>query len=104
MIDPVQSRIALQADLERIGGEMQKEGWTVEPWPLESVTFFVTMRSDIDSESYMVRLICDDYPDEPPSIKCVDPVTKDQNVGRAWPRCEGFRPPPTSDLCMNISR
>lgn len=104
MIDTVQARIALEADLERISDVIQKDGWVIDPWPLESETFFVAMRSGIDKESYTMRLICNGYPDEPPSIACIDPSTRSPNALRAWPQCEGFRPPPTADLCLNISR
>lgn len=101
-MDPLQSRIALEADLQAIAEERARQRWVVEPWPLTSTTFFVTTTSDIDNEAYMIRLECDNYPTLPPSIKCVNPSSKEPNDPRAWPRCEGFRP--TSDLCLNISR
>jgi hypothetical protein len=101
-MDPVQSRIALQADLERLADECDRNGWKIEPWPIVDTTIFVTMASDIDREFYVMRLESSDYPEEPPSISCVNPTTKESRDPRAWPRCEGFRP--TSDLCMNISR
>lgn len=103
-IDPVLARISLQADLERIEDIRATEGWVVSPWPLEDTTFFVTMKSIVDAESYMLRVLWDGYPEEPPSVKPVNPETKDQNDVRAWPHCEGFRLPPTADLCLNITR
>ena len=104
MTDPALSLINLQADLNRIEEIRMKEGWTFEPWPLTSVECFVTMASRIDSESYTLRFECSGYADEPPSIKCVNPESKDSMDPHAWPNCEGFRPPPTADLCLNISR
>lgn len=104
MIDPVQCLIALRRDLEAIEDIRRDNRWNIEPWPLESVTFLVTMASAIDREHYTIRLVCDGYPDQPPSIKCVNTTTKEPTDPSAWPRCAGFRPPPTADLCMNISR
>jgi hypothetical protein len=103
-MDPVQARINLQADLENIADVIAAEGWTIEPWPLTSTTFFVMMQSDIDKDAYTMRLVGDDYPDQPLSIKCVTRDTHDSNDVKAWPSCEGFRPPPTADLCLSISR
>jgi hypothetical protein len=101
-MDPLQSLIALQADVERIAEERARQRWVIGPLPLTSVTFFVTMTSDIDGEAYVIRLACEDYPDQPPSIKCVNKDTKDPGDPKAWPRCDGFRP--TSDLCLSVSR
>ncbi len=104
MIDPAQSLITLQGDLEKIADVIQEEGWGIAPWPLQNETFFVSMKSKVDNEGYTLRLVWDGYPDEPPSIKCVNPSTKDPNDPKGWPNCDGFRPPPNFDLCLNISR
>lgn len=101
-MDPRQAFINLQADLESIKDECDRQRWVITPWPPTSTTIFVTMSSDIDGEAYMIRLRCDDYPEQPPSIHCVNPDSRDQSDPKAWPRCEGFRP--TSDLCLNISK
>lgn len=103
-IDPVLASISLQADLDRIEDIRTAEGWILSPWPLKDTTFFVTMKSIIDGESYMLRMMWDGYPEEPPSVKPVNPDTKDMNDVRAWPLCDGFRLPPTADLCLNITR
>ena len=103
-MDPLQARINLQSDLERIADVIAAEHWTLEPWPLTSTTFFVTMGSAIDNEAYTMRLVGDEYPDLPPSIKCVTADTHDAADPKAWPNCEGFRPPPTADLCLSVSR
>lgn len=103
-MDPLQARINLHADLERIADVIAAEGWTIEPWPLTSTTLFVTMISAIDKEAYTTKIVGDDYPDLPPSIKCVTRDSHDPNDPKAWPNCEGFRPPPTADLCLSVSR
>ena len=103
-MDPILSQIHLQSDLERIEDVIKENGWKIEPLPITSTTFFCTMKSSIDQEAYFIRLIGDDYPDLPPGIKCVTPDTHDPNDPTAWPNCDGFRPPPTADLCLTISR
>jgi hypothetical protein len=105
----LQALVCLRADLEKLGGNQAvaghysvgEAGWIIEPWPLTDTAFFVAMKAR-DGESYTMRLSCDGYPQLPPSIACVDSSTHDQQVRKAWPECEGFRP--TNDLCMNISR
>lgn len=103
-MDPVQARINLQVDLEMIADVIAENGWRIEPYPITSTTFFATMRSAIDGELYTMRLVGDGYPDLPPFIKCVTIDTHEPNDAKAWPSCEGFRPPPTADLCLSISR
>jgi hypothetical protein len=102
VVDPAQSLLCLRADLEAIQDEIKYFGWRIQPWPVDDLTVFVTMTSAVDLRAWTLRLVCQNYPDEPPSIKCVNPQTKDPSDSCAWPQCEGFRP--TSDLCMNISR
>lgn len=103
-MDSVQARINLQIDLEKIADVIAENGWTIEPWPLTSTTLFATMKSAIDNERYTMRVIGDDYSDVPPSVKCVTRDTHEVNDPKAWPNCEGFRLPPTADLCLSVSR
>lgn len=103
-MDPLQAKLNLEADLSRIEDVIKGYGWDVQPWPIANTTFIVSMASVIDRERYCFRLVCDDYPNKPPSIKCVNRETEDPNDLKAWPNCEGFRPPPTADLCLSISR
>ena len=103
-MDPVQAKLNLEADLERIAGIISENSWTIEPWPITDITIVVSMASVIDNQKYCLLLACDDYPEKPPSIRCVKPGTRDSSDMKAWPNCEGFRPPPTADLCLSISR
>lgn len=103
-MDPLQAKLNLEADLDQITDVIAEHAWKVAPWPLTTAAFCVSMTSAIDGEEYCISLACDDYPDKPPSIKCVNPETKNPNDRRAWPNCEGFRPPPTADLCLSVSR
>lgn len=103
-LDPALARISLQADLERIEDIRAEEKWLISPYPVTDTTFFVTMKSMVDNEAYTLRIAWDGYPEQPPSVKPVNPDTKDPHDMQAWPLCEGFRPPPTADLCLNITR
>lgn len=103
-MDDTQARLNLESDLAKMADEREGRGWRIEPLPLTSVEFFVTMSSRIDREQYTLHFICDGYPDKPPSIRCVNDSTRRADDPRAWPQCEGFRPPPTADLCLGISR
>ena len=103
-MDPLQAQINLEADLSRIADVIQECKWNIQPWPIDSISIVVSIPSVIDGEQYSFLLACDDYPDKPPSIKCVDPGTKNATDPKAWPNCEGFRPPPQADLCLSISR
>jgi hypothetical protein len=103
-MDPLQSKLVLQADFDRIADVIAENGWEIEPWPITDATFTVSITSMIDKEKYCFLLGCDDYPEKPPSVRCVKPGTTDWNDIKAWPNCEGFRPPPTADLCLSISR
>jgi ubiquitin-protein ligase len=101
-VDPSQSLLYLRADLEAIAEEISFYSWKIDPWPIAELVIYVTLTSQVDGRSWTLRLVCTNYPEEPPSVKCVNPHTKDPNDPAAWPQCQGFRP--TTDLCMNISR
>jgi hypothetical protein len=101
-MDPLQAKLNLEADLNRIADIIAENGWEIQPWPITDVTLVISMASVIDKEKYCLLLACDDYPEKPPSIKCVTPGTRNSNETKAWPNCEGFRAP--TDLCLSISR
>ena len=50
------------------------------------------------AERYLVRLSWPDYPDQPPSVRFVDPATGSLDISRAWPSITGARPP--GDMCV----
>jgi hypothetical protein len=102
-MEALQARLNLEADLEKIRDEIDSFCWIIDPWPLKVPEFDVTMTSRIDRESYTLRIVAPDYPNEAPSIKCVNPDTKHSDDPRAWPKCDGFRLP-NADLCLPISR
>jgi hypothetical protein len=98
-MDSLQAELNLAEDVRALRLQAEERGWGVEgPNDLE---VFVTIPSLIDRESYCIRFRCPGYPEEPFSVKPVDPETKDPSIVRAWPSCDGFRPP--SDLCMPLS-
>lgn len=51
-------------------------------------------------ESYLARFLWTVYPDEPPSMKFVDPATGRLDIPTAWPVVAGFRPG-NLDACVN---
>src|SRR5438552_3248984 len=103
-MDSLQAKLNLEADLNRIADVILEYAWKVQPWPITDATFLVSMTSAVDKEEYCLTFVCDDYPDKPPSIKCVNSETGDSSDMKAWPNCDGFRPPPTADLCLSVSR
>ena len=103
-MDVIQAALNLQHDAWELEDSCDTSGWSFQPWPLETPSFAVTITSRIDHESYDFQFEWPDYPEGPPSIRCVDPVSKSHAVPSAWPLCEGFRPPPQADLCLNLSR
>jgi hypothetical protein len=102
-MDDVQAQLNLESDLGKLEDEIRERGWVIEPLPITSVEFLVTMKSKVDAASYTFRIIGKNYPNAAPSIRCVNPTTHSPDDPAAWPRCAGFRPPPTSDLCLAIS-
>ena len=64
--------------------------------------FEAEVRSAIDGERYSLWLVWSDYPDQPPSISCFDPATRQREIQSAWPNCDGFRPGQW-DLCLPLS-
>lgn len=61
-----------------------------------------------DNEPYFVTLICDIYPNSPPSVKFRN-AEGDINDAKAWPKgnpafMEVVKPPPNSFLCMPLTR
>ena len=96
----LQTELNLAADVQKLRDVAEAEGWEIDG--PHGLTVFVTMTSSIDDNSYCIRFECSGYPDQPFSVKPVDPETKESGVVRAWPACEGFRPP--NDLCMPLCR
>jgi hypothetical protein len=103
-MDSIQAAMNIQRDALALDDTRASLGWLVRPWPLEATSFTVTIRSRLDNEEYVFKFEWSDYPEGPPSIRCVDPATQSHAVRAAWPQCDGFRPPPEADLCLNISR
>jgi len=49
-MDPLQAKLNLEADLNRIAETIAENGWEIQPWPITHVTFAVSMTSVIDKE------------------------------------------------------
>ena len=96
----VQAGLNLAADLVDVRAVASDSGWTVDG--PDGLVVRVTMRSRVDAQSYCLRLVASGYPDDPPSIACIDPGSGSVHVQAAWPQCQGFRPG-NQDLCMPLS-
>ena len=94
------AELCLDDDLSEVQQVAVEAHWEItRP---EATTIEVKMSSAIDKERYCLRFIWPQYPDQPPSISCFDPVTGEQEVQSAWPNCEGFRPG-SWDICLPLS-
>jgi hypothetical protein len=51
------------------------------------------------AERYLARLLWPDYPDQPPSVKFIDPDTGRLDLTCAWPMATGVRPT-EFDICV----
>ena len=97
-MDRLQAELNLAADVKGLRHQAATNGWEVEG--PDGLNVYITMRSRLDDESYVMWFHCPGYPDDPFSIKPVDAESKDASVGHAWPSCNGFRPP--NDICMPL--
>jgi len=59
----------------------QRYGWEIE---VDEMTVYVRLKSSKDSESYMLRIQCDDYPEKNPVMQFVNPETRNSEP-KAWP-------------------
>jgi hypothetical protein len=91
--------LALAADVEETRTGAAERGWAVQTH--DGLVVVLDLTSAVDKEVYRLQLACLGYPDRAPSITLVDPATGRSNVVRAWPACDGFRPP--TDICMPLS-
>jgi hypothetical protein len=99
-VSVVQAALNLAADLTEVRAVATETGWSVDG-PSDLV-IRVTMRSRVDAQSYCFRIIGNGYPEQAPSIACIDPESGSTHVQSAWPQCQGFRPG-NQDLCLPLS-
>jgi len=77
------SELCLDADLPEVLNVGIEAGWHIAlsaPTAIE-----VAIASSFDYERYSLRLVWPEYPEEPPSIVCFDPLTGVVEVQSAWP-------------------
>lgn len=99
-MDPLQALMHLQADFEKIGEDREQFGWKFVPCPPDSTTFRFALEA-LDAEVYWFLCAWDGYPNQPPSLFCIDPATGDTKTPSAWPNCDGSR---LDGFCWEISR
>lgn len=66
--------------------------------------YWLTMRpKSAPDETYFARLVWDNYPGAPPSIKFADRIRGSLAVTRAWPLISGYRPS-SFDICRPMCK
>ncbi len=93
------SELNLREDVERARAVPDAARWKLEmPGDLE---IWVTMcPASASQEIYQARLLWQQYPGAPPSLKFRDPQTGRLDLSQAWPKVRGFRPA-NLDACVN---
>lgn len=93
------SELNLQEDFERVLSCEDASRWKLEkPGSLE---IYATMNSvRYPEEVFQARLLWNEYPGQPPSLKFRDPHTGRLVLPSAWPIVRGFRPT-SLDACVN---
>lgn len=82
----------------------QMNGWEIQREDV-IVTFKLSAR---DGERYIVRLVCDHYPDHPPAVSFINERGEKNDV-RAWPRGNNVfhndyvKIPPVSFICAPLT-
>ena len=83
------------------------KGWQVERDSDNTDVVRLTL-SAREGETYIVRLVCDGYPEQAPSVKFVNNLGSDQDR-TAWPAGDGLfhkavKLPPHCFLCTDLTR
>lgn len=101
-MDPEAALIYLNSDAGKLTEDAERLQWEFVPRPFTSCTFRVKMKARKDEAVYWFRLDWPGYPDQEPSIQCVDPETGRTDLPSAWPNCDGARP--GDGFCINVSK
>lgn len=93
------SSLNLADDFEGVLRAEDATRWKLEkPGALEIwATLFPATKPE---ESFQVRLLWEQYPERPPSLKFRDPTTGRLDLASAWPVVRGLRPS-SLDACVN---
>jgi hypothetical protein len=93
------SKLNLKDDFEEASSTTDASRWELKmPGDLEVVA--TMMPAAAPTERFQARLLWNQYPDEPPSLKFCDPATGRLDLPQAWPVIRGFRPQ-SLDACVN---
>jgi hypothetical protein len=96
------SNLSLEEDLDEVSGLPEAASWDLsKPTPLEILATF--RPATTPGEQFRARLLWERYPDEPPSLKFLDPATGRLDLPSAWPLVRGFRPQ-SVDACVTYSK
>lgn len=94
------SALNLADDFERAVATPDAARWSLEKsGPLEVLALMSPLGTS--AEQFQARLLWDEYPEHPPSLKFRDPASGRLDLATAWPVVRGFRPKQL-DACVNF--
>src|SRR5438128_2706345 len=93
------SELNLREDFEKVLPLAEAARWVLENPTVDEVVVTIYPVS-APEEHFQARLLWQEYPDAPPSLKFRDPETRRLDLPGAWPVVRGFRPG-TLDACVN---
>ncbi|BDP43347.1 hypothetical protein DAETH_33160 (plasmid) [Deinococcus aetherius] len=100
MTIPSFAQLTLDEDFSRVQELAEAAKWNLQcPAPLEVLASLTP--ASTPTETFHAVLRWTDYPNEAPSVKFRDPETQREDLPRAWPHAQGFRPP--GDICSNYT-
>jgi hypothetical protein len=91
---------AFEADLRQIIDAQVEPNWPLVRIAGEIAVIAVLARNGDQRDRFVLRLKWQRYPDDPPSLKFLDPVTGRDDIPTAWPTGGPFRPQ-SLDVCVN---
>lgn len=91
---------AFEADLREILAAQVEPRWPLIRLPGAITVVALMCRTSDPADRFVVRLSWQQYPDDPPSLKFLDPGTGRDDVPTAWPSGGPFRPQ-SLDTCAN---
>jgi len=80
------SLLKVKQEIEEISVFAGKCGWLISDIDEPTLTFRVKMTSPIDQENYIMEIKFDNYPEIPPLIEFIDPISDEKGTKRAYPK------------------
>lgn len=93
------SELNLEDDFNKILGLDEARHWGLQHPSALEVRATTSPKNSLN-EFFVSRFLWNVYPQEPPSLKFIDPQTGRLDLSSAWPMLPGFRPS-NLDACVN---